>query len=301
MNIIFYSWDDNINGSGSGTMRAAQICNLLKNYYNCRCLNNIDSIYDSIIIFIKDNCGVDINLLKKSKNNNNKNIIDIIDYCVIFNNDENNYGTPDFIENQYINYIDAFIVNNNYMKKEYEEKYNKFSYVIPHHYDLRLKDRVFDKNDDLQIIFNGYIGHVNKNCLYLNELIEKYNIKYCDDFTKYVNTKEYNTSNCHISIRKKNSWEYNIKPAMKLAHAAVCGANIIITDDKSVIDLLDENYPYLLKDDSYESVINMIEYVKTTYNTDVWFNGLKMMEKVKEKTDLEYIVKNYYCDFFSKL
>ena len=285
-------------GFGSGAMRTTQIYNILKKInYNKFIFDfnkNPANIKKSYIICIKSNNGLNIEKMKMMKNNNNKIIFDVLDYY-----DVETSNTPDIIKNGFINYIDYFIVNNNFMKKEFK-KYNKPIFVIPHHYDPRLNNVLLKKLDSLKFIFNGYIGNTNKNCLYINELTNKYNLINCNDFRKFI--KEHLFSNyCFVSIREEGSWEYNNRPLMKLAHAAACNSNIIITNDMSVRDLLDPSYPYLLKDHKYETVLEMMELVKKTFNTDIWFKGLDIMKKLKIKLNSEQIVIDYYIPMFSKL
>jgi hypothetical protein len=293
--IIFYS--ANNNGFGSCYMRGYQVYQELKKYHNCYCTTNISNIKNSIIIFIKNNFNLDLKLLIMSKNNNNINIIDIVDYVDVDPNDEKIYDEPDFNKNNYNNFIDAYIVNNKIMESEYIKKYNKFSYVIPHHYDPRLNKIQNKKSNNLKFLFNGYLGHTNNNCLYVNELRQNLENFFISDGLENFLIDNNIHDCCHISIRKTNSWEYRTKPAMKLAHASGINCNIITSNDDSVKDILPENYPYLLKDDSYESLIDMINYVKETYNTPVWMKGLEIMDTIKNKLMLENIVKNYYCPF----
>jgi uncharacterized protein YeeX (DUF496 family) len=200
------------------------------------------------VIFLTD---LNLKLLIKSKNNKNINIIDIVDYIDINNQDKNIYDAPDFIKNDYNKYVDSYIVNNKIMEAEYFKKYNKFSYAIPHQYDPRLNNIVKKKSSGLKFLFNGYIGHTNNNCLYINELE-----KNLENFFKSPSLENFLINEnihdcCHISVRKTDSWEYKNKPAMKLAHACGVNCNIIISNDYSVRDLLPKDYPYLLKDDSY--------------------------------------------------
>jgi hypothetical protein len=296
--IYFFTHNDS-NASGSCTMRGPHIKNYLIKYYNCYCSTDINNIKNSIVIFLKDNYNLNLDILKISKNNNNINVIDMIDYCVFYS-DENNYGYPDFIENSFINYIDAIIVNNINSKELLYNKYNKYTYVIPHHYDFRLDSVNFSKNNEISFIFNGYIGHVNKNSLFLN-CFENENFTICNDFFDFISSEKYKKCNCHISLRDKDSWEFKTKPAMKLAHAVGTNSNIITTYDMSVRDLLDENYPYIIKDLNQENVKNMIEYVKKTYNTEIWYKGLEILKKLKEKLSIKNIVKEYYCDFFENI
>lgn len=68
---------------GSSLMRGVQICNILKKHnINCSCKSNINNIKNSIVVFIKNN-NLNKNILIKSKNNHNINVIDILDYVVL--------------------------------------------------------------------------------------------------------------------------------------------------------------------------------------------------------------------------
>jgi hypothetical protein len=288
-------------GPSSGRMRGNQVCNELNKYYNCTCSKNINQINNSIVIYIK-NSNLDLKTLQISKKNNNINVIDIIDYIEIISKDKTIYNEPDLIKNNFNNYVDAYIVNNKIMEYEYTIKYNKFSFVIPHHYDPSLeKINRSIKFDNLKFLFNGYIGHTNNNCLYINELKESLNNFYISPGIDNFLSNKLLHNCCHINIRKTNSWEFKTKPAMKLAHAAGMNCNIITTNDNSILDLLPEDYPYLLKDDSFESTQKMIEYVKETFNTPIWENALETMKLIKSELTLENIVDKYYCLFLTKL
>ena len=285
-------------GFGSGAMRTTQIYNaLMRIKYNSFLFNfskDVNNIKNSYVICVKTNNALNFEKIKTMKKNNNKIIFDVLDYY-----DNKTSRMPDIIKNGFVNYIDYFIVNNNFMTREFKI-YNKPTFVIPHHYDIRLDNISIKKIDSLKFIFNGYIGDKKKNCLYIDELIEKYNLIICNNFIKFI--ERFLFSNyCFISIREEGSWEYNNRPLMKLAHAAACDSNIIITNDMSVRDLLDPSYPYLLKDHKYETVIEMVEFVKKTFNTDIWFKGLDIIKNLKIKLNSEQIVKDYYIPMFSKL
>ena len=295
--IVFFNDLIDINyGSGSAAIRCCQIYHIIKKNkeYSFDCTTNINNIYNSYIICVKDNNNLNVDKLKLMKKNNNKIIFDVLDYY-----DELTSNTPNIITNNFINYIDIFIVNNNFMKVEFK-KYNKKVYVIPHHYDYRLNDKVLQKLNKLKFIFNGYIGDKNKNCLYINELKEKYNLLICDEFNYFCNN--FLASNyCFISIREEDSWEYNNRPGMKLAHAAACDSNIIITNDMSVRDLLDPSYPYLLKNHEYGTVLEMMEYVKQTFETEIWYKGLEIMKDLKHKLKIINVVDDYWVPLIKDL
>ena len=123
------------------------------------------------------------------------------------------------------------------------------------------------------------------------------NVRSFSDFFHHHMASNY----CFLSIREKGTWEYRYKPLMKLAHAAACDSNIVITDDMSVRDLLNPSYPYLLKDHQWGTVRDMLLYVIETFDTEVWHRGLKMMREVKETLSLERVVKDYHKPMIGKI
>jgi hypothetical protein len=281
---------------GSESIKGIQVCNYLKKYFDCECTRDLSKTNNSIVIFIKDT-RVNYDILKNSKNNNNINIIDVIDYR------KKNNNIIDFYENKFIDYIDGFIMSNIFSKNEFDIKYkNKFTYVIPHHYDVRMNDFSCKKDEHIKILFNGD-SSIN-NCLHLDKLRLRDDFLIndsCNSFEEFLNNDMYKKCLCHINIRDENSFGFKYKPCMKLAHAVASDSIIITTYDMSIRDILPNDYPYILINHEYDTVINMIDYVKKTYNTDVWFKALNILNELKEKLNIEYIVKNYYCDFINKI
>ncbi len=295
VSIVFYTKDHkgNQDGSGSGFMRLNQIADVIKKkntLENSQIIMTTDirNVHNSYIIFCKDNYWSSNDTLSMAKQNKNTVIFDVLDYY-----DVTTSRTPDMIRNGVAEYIDVFIVNNEFMKREFEKKFNKPTFVVYHHYDVRLNDIVLKKRKDLTFIFNGYIGDKQRNCLYIHEMTRDFGLVVNEPFLHFY--RNMLASNyCFVSIRQEGSWEYENRPLMKLAHAAACDSNIVITNDMSVRDLLDPSYPYLLKDSKYETVVEMMEYVKKTFETDVWYNGLAMMKDLKHKLKIEQVVDDYW-------
>ncbi len=143
------------------------------------------------------------------------------------------------------------------------------------------------ENVNLLFIGNNYIG----NCLYLNDInikiIKKSPIK------KYINNNDY-LNDCHFNIRDKNNWNFKFKSSIKLSTAAAFNCNIITSYDNSISELLNINYPYIVKNTTkLKNIQKMIKYVNNTYNTTIWHEGLKEMKRIKEITSIEYIIKSY--------
>jgi predicted transcriptional regulator len=85
-----------------------------------------------------------------------------------------------------------------------------------------------------------------------------------------------------------------------LSNASASGSNIIITPDESIKDIIDPEYPYLMKDDTLEEARRMVEYVKETYGGPVWEKGLEMMEVIRQKTSLNKVIPKY-VELFQEL
>ena len=299
--ILFYSKDlleKNKNASGSAVMRSVQICkNIQKRFKFIKCSLTLDykNKSNSIFLFVKDNFDLTLDILKHIKSNNNTIIFDVLDYY-----DINTFDIPDMKKNKFLDYIDILIVNNYFMRQKYYEL-NMPIYIVPHHYDERLlENKNPPKMNRFQLIYNGELGLKNQNCLYIEELKNKYDLIHCENFNDFKN-KYYKKNYCYISIRKKDTYEYNYRPLMKLAHAAATDSNIIISRDKSVVDFIDPDYPYLLKDSNYETVLNMIEYAKKTYNQDIWKKGKEMMNHLKMRLNINHIISFDYMKIFNYL
>ena len=43
---------------------------------------------------------------------------------------------------------------------------------------------------------------------------------------------------------------------------------------------LNDEYPYLLENDSFKNIIDMFNYMQDTFKTDIWFKGLEIMKEV---------------------
>jgi hypothetical protein len=101
--------------------------------------------------------------------------------------------------------------------------------------------------------------------------------------------------NCHLSIRENNTDVSRYKTTAKIATASALGHNIITTNEKSVVDVLGEDYPFILKDSEYDTVKDMIDLVNKDYITDktLWQFGLVKMEQVKNKLSINSIAKQY--------
>jgi hypothetical protein len=101
--------------------------------------------------------------------------------------------------------------------------------------------------------------------------------------------------NCLCSLRdKKSSFG---KPATK-SYVAASFKSIIIAfkHEYGVYDLYGEEYPYYIQNNKQtdkENIVDTIDYIKKTYNSDIWNKALQITENVKEKTSIEFIAMQF--------
>lgn len=173
----------------------------------------------------------------------------------------------------------------------FKKKYKSYlTHLITHHVDPRIK-KIDKKVKCLRI---GYFGE-KKNGLYidnLNNFIEPYFIKTNIKSDK-IWFKEINNFNAHYIARRIIDKKIK-KPFLKGFTAAFTNSNILVCrEEGDSLFYLTEDYPYLIKDRSLESVIKMIEYMKSTYNSKIWFNGLEIMKNVESKSNNQFIINEF--------
>jgi len=284
--------------------------------------NNINST-NKIIIAIKLDYN-NIPLLSHLKKNNNKILLDVIDLT-----DKNKFDPelnngdkiPNFLPNIPTEYFDGYIVNNS-KQKDWWRKYidsdaTKPIFVIPHHWDSRFE--WFPKGFYKESPYFYYLGtdlsegYKNQNCLHLNQLLEDNllgdwrtgswpdQVKDYDFIKRKPIFYDKPINGVQLSIRKENSWEYCMKPNTKLAASAAMGSLLITTNDWSIQEFLPKDYPYILKDHHYETVVEMIKKVKNTFNQDEGDKAREIMSQVKKDLSIDTVIKEYYniINYFS--
>ena len=318
--IIFMQYNDKC---PSHHMRIKQIADILNNsniiinfvYENdkqkIKMNNKLKKYKNSLFIWIK-NINIDIiNMVNKSNNH----IYDLVDNYLYKKNEINN-----ILNN---NLINGLIVNNKFTLNHIYSTTSFFGIidVIYHHYDPIYETAILTNQNKL--IF-GYMGSIpslyhTDNFLYYKDLINifpiellntenreyytnkiKNNIKI--NSNNQLNLKKININfNCHISIRKIDSDVFKFKTTAKIATASILNHNIITTYEESVKDILTDDYPFIIKNDDFDSVKKMFELVINDYNTSkiLWNKGLDIMKKVKYKLNLNNI-KNDYIKMISR-
>ena len=124
---------------------------------------------------------------------------------------------------------------------------------------------------------------------------------------------------CHYAVRApfytksysdKTKFVYDqwiTKTGGKVSTAAACGANIVTSLDPSVRVLIDESYPYAIDTETEEFKENynqicqeMIVKARETFGRKTWFDGLKILEDVKNRTTTHRITLDF-IEFFKEL
>ena len=298
-------------------VRGGQISHKLCGMYEPLILNN-NNIHsqNKIIIIIKPDWN-NIELFKHLKKNNNKIILDVVDLTdkEKYNPELNNGDTiPNFLPNIPTEYFDGYILNNTKQKDWWVENIDtdttKPIFVIPHHWDSRFE--WFPKGFYQENPYFYYLGtdssegYKNQNCLHLEQLLNEGLLNDWRTGSWPEQVKDYDfikrkpifydkpINGVQISIRKTNSWEYCMKPNTKLAASAAMGSLLITTNDWSIQDLLPQDYPYILENYDYNSVVQMIQKVKDTFNKEEGHKAKEIMKEMKKEFSIDNIINKYY-------
>lgn len=239
--------------------------------------NNFINLKNSILVFtgslIKE-YNLTPQLISRLKENNNKLILNPVDYLVWAPQEELNLYPL----------LDGFIFPN----KKYIEMLpftgDKAIAIIPHHFDTRIKQFPQLKSKELNI---GYFGSPYQDKylqspppeldVYFNLQIEELNIK----------TQEYNV---HFSHRSPKLKDFYLKPATKLAIASISNSAFLTSKDYSVIEYLPDDYPLFVDENNFNE---KFELIKSKFNTPEWGDYVGFISNLKNKFDLNYQVVDY--------
>lgn len=260
---------------------------------------------------LKDEGGIIVDLIDEKFINNLNNSVCILNKSFLINASprefevlllNNNIICLDYIDSlpkQFqINYSHSLIASSYKQKIFFLEKFNnKLIKYIPHNVDPRLNKKNIDNN----FLNIGYFGEKD-NGLYLDDLsglVDCY----------FINTKKNENQNWISNINRYNA-HYIIrrfqdnkvfKPFLKGFTAAHNNSNIIAyINDGDSLHYLGIDYPYLLKDKSLKNVLNMIYYMKESYKSKEWNEGLEIIKDIKFKSSNKFII-NEFKDLLSSL
>ena len=276
-------------------MRTLPLLDEMKQYFNHCYLNPRDKIISKyikkkfILIHIKSE-----EIPKKFLQIKNKLVIwDVIDS--LKTTQPNNILKDNLFKTKY-QYSNIINCPNCAMKNFLRKKKNnhlKRKYVfIPHNWDPRIDKYLDEHNQKIQEFKTpkiGYLGIPDRESKNENDYISK--IDEINYLGRMFNATNIGTFNCLCSLRdEKTSFG---KPATKSYVAASFNAIIISHyHEYGVRDLYGDEYPYYIKNQEkseLQNIRNTIDYIKQTYNSDIWNNAMQIAQSVKEKTSIEYV------------
>ena len=196
-----------------------------------------------------------------------------------------NIVCADFVDNPIRNEldgcIDVYVASSIHQFIELSKAHsNKLVHLISHHADLRITGSMV-REDYCNI---GYFGEM-KNVLYGSQLGGV--VDFCHVSTSKADRTEWMQRlrhfSVHYAVRNLGS-NVACKPFVRDFTAARCHANIIVPlDESDARYYLGSDYPYILKDDSLNSVLEMIDYVKDSFGGPDWNRGLEIMQSVRKR------------------
>ena len=264
---------------GSSLLRGSQICDKLKELgYSCKLIFKPDPQIKESIIFVIKQCVLGIHNFHKS----NFIIWDVVDFI---NSPKAIEHTKECWEN-----VNLTIYHNqkvsSYLKKDLG--LNKNCVVIPHHWDIRLKN-LTNKLNNFKL---GYIGD-SQSSMYLDLIDNKDFIGTGPYFQSDTFIKKFTDYNCFFDIKNPDSFKFKMCSAIKLSTASALGVPIIINKTWSNLDLLSDDSILYCEDSNKETVINKINQIKSLYGTKEWSNILDVQKEIRERTSLDCIINLY--------
>jgi hypothetical protein len=188
----------------------------------------------------------------------------------------------DPVRNELHEFVDVYIAASITQFLHYSKHFaGKLVHMITHHADPRLNG-IKGPDDYCNI---GYFGEI-ANARYASEL--QGTIDFCLTDTKVAGegwVPRLRHCNVHYAVRKFRAID-GFKPFLKGFTAAQCHSNIIVPRDESDVRYyLGSDYPYILNDGSLNSVLEMIDYAKTSFGGREWQRGLEIMTSVRQRCD----------------
>lgn len=250
---------------------------------------NVEGIKNSIVVIFKHIISdEEIDILKK---NNNKIVIDVVDEFIRPN--------TDVLDLYDYSKLDGMISRIKKVIDNYQFPLNLNVVYIPHHWDIRLQDQLLQNkfiNHKPALISNDLRDMPYLEYLYTNSLVDFHTNFSFNSFNSYIDT--FSKYDIHYNVRNTDSLAYKFKPATKLVTASAFNTPLITNYDWALHDLIPEDYPFLIKYPSIESISNMIKSISSISNSELNYT-LEILKEVKSKTALVNLV-SIYVDFFKQ-
>lgn len=277
-NSINFLYSEHQRYFGSTVMRGEQLSKMaMAKIDNNIVFSSIDYSYKNCILFLTKWAVYSLKVkdLEKLKSKGNVLIFDMLD------------GIPP--ENK-INYADIFIASSKSIYNDYKKTLpkNKTVFLVDHYVDPRIIKNKKLKHTKLKI---GYFGEIDNTFLTpkIREIVDVIPVSNIEQDQKWIGKLP--NYNFHYAIRVRRD-VYPNKPFLKGFTAAYSNSNILIQDSETeAVRWLGKKYPYLLKGNVTErKVLKMLSYIKDSYNGHEWNQGLKVMNKIKNKLSKNLIV-----------
>jgi len=234
-----------------------------------------ESIHDSILVFVKENIPKNLAALKA---NGNKIIIDMHDNFILPDGALN----PDFIGRDIADYLifpnqallNAFLS----LKPTTSKCVVLYGYADPQ-ITAFFQANGYQKFNELKCCFFGYPWNLDLQMLNVLHGPSEVGVIPLtqDNFEKVL--PKLKSCNMHIDYFRPNEVDYLYKPLMKILIAAECRSNIIIKKTPRILELLPEDYPFLVEGNNVESVMRKAH---TLFNTPMWEKSLETMDRIRE-------------------
>lgn len=161
--------------------------------------------------------------------------------------------------------------------------------VVPHHWDKRCR---VNHASRYKLLYFGDTTPENIAPEHIREIKNLHCLR-CNSEQLFIDLlQEIRDYNCHFSVREDHSESFKYKPAVKLSFASATDSNIILSRDYSNLELLDASYPYYTSGD-LKSVKEAVAYSKETYGSKIWESALDMIRKVRKRTSIESVCRDY--------
>ena len=280
--------------AGTNILRGKKISECLNNMgVKCSCVTSIPkNVNNSILIFIGNFTGrysISLDGLQKLKSNNNKIILDVVDKLTYLNL---------YLEKEtpYYYILDGIIFPNKFSENHFMQDLSCKSTTIYHQYDSRLTDFPINKSQDFGVC---YVGVVYQDPYFMNppDWLNITNIEIMPDINNIFKIlKEYPI---HFSHRSPQIQDYYFKPSTKISIAAATNSVFVTSKDKTVVELLGENYPLYINEDM-DKTNKLINHLKLEFVNSNLDSYIELLKPIKEKLSINSICKEY-INFFKQL
>lgn len=234
-----------------------------------------EDLKNSILVFVKHRIPANI---REIKANGNKIIIDMQDNFI----EKDGALNPDFIGRDVADYL--LFPNRALLNKFLSIKPTTSKCLVFYGFCDPAIAAIFKRKGKLSLqglkcCYFGFKFNLSLDKISQAEKIFKIEVIPLTEFNFNQWVEHLRHFNLHIDLRPVSD-DNLYKPLTKLLIAAECRSNILIERSARVLEILPEDYPYLIENNDLESAMRR---VKETYGTPVWDKALEMMADVCEK------------------